>query len=93
MSSTLLSKHMAIVKKSDTQATERTIIGKAWVNVVKKADSKVAGQSFIQVSLDRDIETVTLKQGEKLQLWPNKKREGKTTDADYSVSIVSALEA
>ena len=69
------------------QATEREFIGRAWINVVKNEESKYVGTEFINVTLDKDVNKVVINAGDKLQLWPNNKREGKK-DADFRVSIV-----
>lgn len=66
-----------------------TFVGKAWVNTVNKEGSKVNGKSFINVSIDRQYKELTLQEGDRMQLWPNTKREGKN-DADYRMSIISA---
>lgn len=71
--------------------TEREFIGRAWKNLVKNADSKYHGTEFLNITLDRDVQEVTLKHGDKIQLWPNNKREGKQ-DADYRVSLVTSAD-
>jgi len=63
-------------------------IGKAWVNEVKSGAK--AGTKFISVSLGKDVGSVTLAKGDRIQLWPNVKREGhEATDADFSVAVVA----
>ena len=69
------------------QATTREFIGRAWKNVVKNEESKYVGVEFINVVLDNATEQLVMNHGSKLQLWPNKKREGKK-DADYRVSLI-----
>lgn len=69
------------------EAVKREFAGKGWINTVNKAGSKVDGVKFINVSLDRGIESLTLKAGDRIQLWPNVQREGKK-DADYRMSIL-----
>lgn len=77
-----------VVKKANE--TARTFVGKAWINTVKQGD--FVGTQFINLTLDRDVHSVVLQQGIKVQLWPNKKREGKN-DADYRVSILEPVAA
>lgn len=80
------------VKRTE-QKTEREFIGRAWKNLVKNENSKYKGTEFINVTLDRDIDEVVMKQGNRIQLWPNNKREGKEeTDADYRVSLVQVAD-
>ena len=75
------------------QTTKRDFVGRAWKNIVKNESSKYKGTEFINITLDRDIQEVNLKQGDKIQLWPNNKREGKEeTDADYRVSTIHDLQ-
>lgn len=69
-----------------TADTTREFIGKAWTNTIKQG--KMVGTQFINVSLDNNIQEVLLNKSIKIQLWPNKKREGHPNDADYRVSIV-----
>lgn len=76
------------VTRTETK-TEREFIGRAWKNLVKKEDSEYKGTEFLNITLDRDVQEVVLKQGDKIQLWPNNKREGKQ-DADYRVSLVTS---
>lgn len=78
---------MADIQKA--KQSKYTIIGKAWVNTVKNGTH--VGTEFLNVKLGRDIGSITLSKDDRIQLWPNKKREGhETTDADFSVSIVTA---
>lgn len=74
----------------DEQAVEREFIGRAWKNIVKKEDSEYKGVEFINLTLDQGIQEVVMKKGNRLQLWPNKKREGKQ-DADYRVSLLQEV--
>lgn len=76
---------MSIVKRVEKKP-EYQFVGKAWVNVIDRESSKNVGKEYINIQLDRDIAEVTLKQGGRLLLWPNNKREGKQ-DADYRLSI------
>lgn len=84
---------MSAVKTAVTPApetkTNRTFVGRAWVNIKKDAEGK-AISSFINISIDKSVSLVELKPGMKIQLWPNKKREGKQ-DADLRLSIVEAV--
>lgn len=80
---------MTAVKRNASQASQREFVGKAWMNKVDKVGSPNNGVEYVNVTLDRDIETVTMSQGDKLLLWPNKKRDGKK-DADFRVSLVHA---
>lgn len=77
---------MSVIR--DNKETSREFVGKGWVNTVNKPQSKAHGQQFINITLDKDVSEISIKAGERLQLWPNDKREGKN-DADYRVSIVS----
>jgi hypothetical protein len=83
---------MANVTRNAQPKSTITFIGKAWVNTVKKADSKFVGTEFINVVLDNGIDNIVLQQGDRIQLWPNDKREGDAgkNDADYRVSVVDA---
>lgn len=77
---------MADIQKAKS---EYTFVGKGWVNEVKTG--KRAGTKFINISLGTEIGSVTLSKGDRIQLWPNEKREGhEATDADFSVAVVSA---
>jgi hypothetical protein len=71
--------------------TVTELIGKGWERKVEKQDSAHFGKAFINITLDRDIENVTLKKGDVLQLWPNHKREGKR-DADWRMSVVTPVQ-
>lgn len=75
------------VQRTQTNTNSKIeFIGRAWINEVKAG--KWAGTKFINVSLDRTIDSLTVNKGSSIQLWPNKKREGKeASDADYRVSI------
>ena len=73
--------------KNEQATTTREFVGRAWKNTVKNDESEYHGVKFINVVLDHDYESLTMKQESKLQLWPNKKREGKK-DADYRVSLI-----
>ncbi len=64
---------------------DRHFIGRAWIN---HANTKKGPMDFINVVLDNNTESVILNKTVRLQLWPNNKREGKDTDADYSVSVL-----
>lgn len=77
----------SVVKKANE--TAREFIGKAWINTVKQG--KCEGMQFINVTLDNNIQEVTLNKSIKIQLWPNKKREGHSNDADYRVSVLSPI--
>lgn len=73
---------MTVVKTAEAVTkTAREFIGKAWVNTTKD------GRTYLQLTLDQDIAKVELMKGQKIQLWPNNKREGKN-DADYRASVV-----
>jgi len=68
---------------STKPATKREFIGRAWKNAVKAGDRQ--GTEFISLSLDKGVD-ITLNGGDRMLLWPNKKREGKA-DADFRVSV------
>jgi uncharacterized protein (DUF736 family) len=65
----------------NTKEIKREFIGKAWIN-----ESKVKKIPYIRISLDNVISEVKINQGSRLELWPNKKRDGKK-DADYRLTI------
>lgn len=87
------------VVKTEAKKTNALYVGRAWVNTKKDAEGKVLS-SFINISIDKsytdkdgkrhDITAIELKPGMKIQLWPNKKREGKQ-DADLRLSIVETV--
>ena len=60
---------------------KREFIGKAWIN-----ESLVKKIPYIRISLDNTVSQVVLTPGSRLELWPNKKRDGKK-DADYRFTI------
>jgi len=80
---------MAILKKAEAPETSRQFIGRAWVNEVQK-EGPSKGVKFLNIQIDNALEEVTIKQSDRLQLWPNSKREGKK-DADFRLSVVSAV--
>lgn len=80
---------MTVQRNASVQKRTREFIGKAWMNTVNKVGSPNNGLQYVNVTLDRDIESVSFDQSSRLLLWPNKKREGKK-DADFRVSLVSA---
>lgn len=80
---------MADIQKAKSQYT---IVGKAWVNTVK--NGKNTGTKFISASLGKEVGSVTLQRGDRIQLWPNEKRTGhEATDADFSVAVISEPQA
>lgn len=87
---------MSTITKVPTVKTEREFFGKAWVNTIKKEGSKANGLRMINLCFDDEVQEVTIKlrdkvitlhKGDKIQLWPNAKREGKN-DADLRASTV-----
>jgi len=78
---------MSVIRTQTAEAVKREFAGKGWINTVNKEGSKVDGVKFINVTLDRSIDSLTLKAGDRIQLWPNVQREGKK-DADYRMSIL-----
>ena len=64
---------------------KRDFIGKAWLNKVLKGEHE--GTEYINLTLDNNIQEVTIEKGNRLLLWPNEKREGKQ-DADFRVSLL-----
>ena len=85
---------MGVKKTSPEQGTlnvakkaTQTFIGKAWKNVTK--NGKHVGTEYLNITLDRDIDEVVMKKGNRIMLWPNTKREGKQ-DADFRVSLIEA---
>ena len=89
---------MANITTGQAVKATRMFIGKAWINTVKKEGDSL-GIQFMNISLDNVIvkedgskaplTSITLTPNDKIQLWPNQKRDGKK-DADYRLSIVSA---
>lgn len=87
---------MAIINKIAVQETVkaakpqtvRQFIGKGWVNLINKPGNKYNGVKYVNITLDNTIGDITIKNGEKLILFPNKKRAGKK-DADFRLSVVS----
>lgn len=73
---------MATVNTS-AQNMKRVFIGRCWKNTVKQGTHQ--GVEFLNLKFDRGT-SVTLNEGDQVQLWPNTKREGKI-DADYRASI------
>lgn len=76
---------MSIVRETKSNIE---FVGKGWVNTINKPGSKYHGERFLNITLDSDVKEITVKKGQRLQLWHNKKREGKN-DADYRLSIVT----
>lgn len=85
---------MAIINKVAAQNTtvkpqaNRQFIGKGWVNLINKPGNKYNGVKYVNITLDNTIGDITIKNGEKLILFPNKKRAGKK-DADFRLSVIS----
>lgn len=80
---------MPVTKTQSQESKEIVYVGKGWLNTVNNRDSKAFGKQYINITLDRGIDEVTVGGNEKLQLWFNNKREGKN-DAEYRVSLVTA---
>ena len=78
---------MSVVNKAPAPKSTREFIGRAWVNTIQK-DGPLKGTQFLNISIDAAFSSITLCPSDKIQLWPNVKREGKQ-DADYRLSIVS----
>ena len=78
---------MSTIIKAKASASSRTFIGRAWLNTVQK-EGPSKGTQFLNISIDEAYAAITLTPQDKIQLWPNPKREGKQ-DADYRLSIVS----
>ena len=73
------------IEKQEAPATKREFVGRVWENIVQEGEHK--GTIFFNIRIDQTIKKVTLTPDSKVQLWPNKKRDGKK-DADYRMSIV-----
>lgn len=80
----------------EREQNKREFIGKGWLNVTQKGEH--AGQEYINITLDQDINKLSIVKGNRLLLWPNEKREelnpktGKPyADADYRVSLVHSV--
>lgn len=78
---------MSVITKAPAPVSTREFIGRAWVNTVQK-EGALKGTQFLNIQIDQAFASITLSPGDKIQLWPNAKREGKQ-DADYRLSIVS----
>ena len=78
---------MSVITKVAAVKSSREFIGRAWINTIAK-EGPLKGTQFLNVQLDNAFASITLTPKDKLQLWPNTKREGKK-DADYRLSIVS----
>lgn len=74
--------------KAAKPQTARQFIGKGWVNLINKPGNKYNGVKYVNITLDNTIGDITIRNGEKLILFPNKKRAGKK-DADFRLSVVS----
>lgn len=76
----------AEAKRAEANNVQREFIGRAWINTAHLKDGTEA--SVINIQLDNTIDEVVLNGSVKgIQLWPNKKRDGKR-DADYRLSIL-----
>lgn len=73
------------IEKDEKPATRREFVARVWKNEVKQGDNK--GKQFYSVRIDRDVKKLTLTPESQIQMWPNKKREGKQ-DADLRMSII-----
>jgi len=80
------------VERDPNSQTKREFIGKGWNNVTQQGEHK--GTEYINVTLDQDIDKLSIAKGSRIMLWPNEKRDGinpKTdkpyVDADYRVSV------
>lgn len=80
---------MSVQKTESANKSSREFVGRGWINTVQK-EGKAHGMQFINVRFDNGVQAIADldKKGVVMQLWPNKKREGKQ-DADYRVSLVT----
>ncbi len=67
------------VASTQQSATKPVYIGKAWKNTSKN------GKEFMRLTINRGM-ALKFNAGDRMELWPNKKREGKQ-DADFQVLI------
>jgi len=81
--------------RGQRQNDARLFVGRAWLRKVSNPKSAHNGKEFINLVLDDGLGELTVKEGNKLILWPNNKRDGineKTgrpfQDADYRVSLI-----
>lgn len=68
---------------------KRLFVGRAWKNTIS-TEGENKGKEFISIRLDNNVKELNLEAGDRVELWPNLKREGKK-DADYRLSIVPAV--
>jgi len=82
---------MAKITRSESAVNEKNLvfIGKAWEHETKSGKRK--GEPYLSTSLDRGIDSLTIKQGETLLFFKNPKREGKD-DADWRIAVKEAKE-
>jgi len=73
------------IERDEKQATKREFVGRVWLNEVREGEHK--GKKFFNVRIDRAVTKLVLTPESKIQMWENKKREGKQ-DADYRMSII-----
>lgn len=116
---------MAIITQSAVQTTNspvttakktyRRFIGKSWINIINKTDSKYNGVKYLTLTKDKNVkisfdipvykkdingketkeilsyEHVEMDQNDQMQLFPNKKRNGRK-DPDFRLSFVSNIQ-
>ena len=81
-------------KNNANQKTETNYewLGHGWLNKANK-NSKMAGENYINITLDRDIKEINFPNDKsvKLHLYPNKKRPNKA-DADFRLVLLTPAE-
>jgi len=65
----------------------RVFFAKLWINTIKK-EGENFGKKYMSGNIDNKFKKFTITQGEQIQIWKNKKREG-VKDADYRVSLLT----
>jgi hypothetical protein len=80
---------MSITKTNAKPETTRDFVGRAWENEAKLKDGSTV--TFLNITIDRDIQLDGITSAHKFQLWPNAKRDGKK-DADWRLSLISPKE-
>lgn len=73
------------IEKEEKPATKREFVARVWKNEVQQGEHK--GKQFYSIRIDRDVKKLVLTPESQIQMWPNKKREGKQ-DADLRMSII-----
>jgi hypothetical protein len=72
-----------VTREVQPRTTKPLNIGRAWINKVSEGSRGPA----LSIQMDRNLSAdITLSPGDRVYLWPNKKREG-IRDADFRLSM------